>query len=310
MLAVGSAAAQSPGSLEYVAPASCPGREAWLDRVLSRLDDGASGWSRERLEAVAAGVQVNAAGTAARVVFHEGGIERSIEGADCDEVTSAAALILAIALGAGHSEVAAPPRAAAPVDARIDAPAPAASSSERRHWGLGIGASAEANGWTGPWPAGVLGVSVEALAPSRGWSLRAVGTYGSSEQAVDGRRAEFTYWGGHLDLCPVAVGSRAAWRWTSCAELHAGLLQASGDANSALATGSSRQALLATAIAAMRVETPPLWAVRLQLETGLAVPLVRQTFQFGAPEQVMFESPAVGFLGRAGIQVPLDGQHD
>jgi hypothetical protein len=359
--------------------------------VRDRLADGsggAAGWSHERLAAVRARVTLSAAGTEARVVFHDGGLERSLAGADCEEVASAAALILAIALGSSQEQTrgspdsrassaegaprgvaafegatrapdpraqaaaargsdtplpapaprknmderrpvlarrpapparvaspsAAAPRALAPAqslpDVRIDAPPSSARVADHRRWGVALGASAEANAWTGPWPAGVLGVSVDAVSPSRGWSARVVGTVGMSERVVDGRRAEFRYWGGHLDLCPIALGVLDRWRWASCAELHLGLLQAEGDARSSLASGAAQRALLATAAATTRLETPPLWAVRLQIEAGLAVPLVRQTFQFGAPQQVVFESPAVGLLARAGILVPLDGQRD
>jgi len=310
--------ASVPNAIEYLAPPACPTRTEWLGRVRERLADADAdaegGWSIERLAAIPARVTLSAAGTEARIVFHEGGLERSIAGADCDEVASAAALIFAVALG---SSTPVAPRAPDPVaapsatpDARIDAAPPASSRAGQRRWAIALGASAEANAWTGPWPAGVIGVSVDAVAPSRGWSARAVGNYGSSARVVDGRRAEFHYWGGHLDLCPLALGAITAWRWVSCAELHLGLLQGKGDEGSALSNGRSPRALLATAVATTRLETPPLWTLRLQVETGVAVPLLLQTFQFGAPEQVIFESPSVGLLARAGILVPLDGQRD
>jgi hypothetical protein len=309
-------------ALEYLAPPACPTRAEWLGRVRERLvnhdadadANAAGGWSIERLATIPARVTLSAAGTEARIVFHEGGLERSIAGADCDEVASAAALIFAVALGSSAPvEARAPAPVAAPTrtpDARIDTAPPASSRAGERRWAIGLGASAEANAWTGPWPAGVVGVSVDAVAPSRGWSARAVGSYGRSERVVDGRRAEFHYWGGHLDLCPIALGAITAWRWASCAELHLGLLQGTGDEASALSNGRSPRGLLATAAATTRVETPPLWTLRLLVETGVAVPLVLQTFQFGAPEQVIFESPSVGLLARAGILVPLDGQRD
>lgn len=191
-------------------------------------------------------------------------------------------------------------------DARHDAPP--LSSSGQRGWSLALGASLEANAWTGPWPAGVVGVAVDAVSPSSGWSARIAGVHGTSDRALDDRRAGFAYWGGHLDVCPVVLGAASSWRWASCAEIHLGQLRAQGDERSSLASGRSQRALLATAVAAVRVETAPLWAMRFQLETGVAVPVVRQTFQFGAPEQVIFQSPAVGLMGRAGIVVALDGQ--
>lgn len=311
--AVPAAPSSAANAVEYLAPPACPTRTQWLARVRERLSAAERGWSIERLAAIPARVTLNPAGTEARIVFHDGGLERAIAGADCEEVASAAALIFAIALGASGPIGAAAPDPALPSsmpDARIDAPPPASNDLVRRRWAVALGASAEANAWTGPWPAAVLGVSVDAVAPSRGWSARAAGNYGSSERVIDGRRAEFHYWGGHLDLCPTALGAVAAWRWITCAELHLGLLQGKGDESSALATGHSPRALLATGVATTRLVTPPLWTLRLQLETGVAVPLIRQTVQFEAPEQVMFESPAVGLLARAGILVPLDGQRD
>lgn len=307
------AASEGRTAIEYLAPPACPTRAEWLRRVRERLAGAEGRWSIERLDAIPARVTLSAAGTEARIVFHEGGLARSIAGADCEEVASAAALIFAVALGPSAPVASASPDAFASPgtsDARIDAPPAASGPASQRRWATALGASAEANAWTGPWPASVLGVSVDAVAPSRGWSARLVGNYGSSERVVDGRRAEFHYWGGHLDLCPVALGAITTWRWASCAELHAGLLQGKGDEGSALSDGRSLRGLLATAVATTRLETPPLWALRLQVETGVAVPLVLQTFQFGAPEQVIFESPAVGLLARAGILVPLDGQRD
>jgi hypothetical protein len=335
------------GALEYVAPPGCPDRSVWLSRVLARVADGAEGWSTERLMAVRARVTIDSSGREARIVLHDDGMERSIVGDDCEEVTSAAALILAVALGsspralppqpasarapaaaprrrvalrapegappAGRAErsagVAPSPRGDAAQGSTIDAgPSPAVRAGRR--WKVALGAGVEANDWVGPWPAEVFGVSFDAVSPSRGWSVRAVGVYGMSERASNGRRAEFSYWGGHLDLCPIALGGASSWRWTGCAELHLGSLQASGDESSTLATGLSQRALLATLVAGTRLQTPPLWAIRLEIETGLAFPLVRQTFQFGAPEEVVFASPAVGLLGRAGLLVPLDGERD
>lgn len=328
------AEAQSgPDGLEYSAPSGCPSRGEWLQRVRERLAGKTARWSIERIAAIPARVTLSAAGSEARIVFHGGGVERSIAGVDCEEVASAAALIFAVAVGGGGAPAtvaparrgASPPRAAPPprsaprsslvavppagADARVDAP-PEASSGRRRSWALALGASAEANTWTGPWPAGVVGVSFDAVSASRAWSARAAGTYGSSERVIDGRRAEFQYWGGHVDLCPIAAGAITAWRWDGCAELHLGLLRAEGDESSALASGSSQRAWLATAAASTRLTAPALWALRLQVETGVALPLLGQAFQFGAPEQVIFESPAVGLFARAGLVVPLDGQRD
>jgi hypothetical protein len=320
--------------------------------VLSRLA-GRGEWSIERLAAVPARVTVDDSGRRARIVFDEGGIARLLIGGDCEEVTSAAALILAVALGSSPRAVTAAPSSPAqsafsPAIDELPAPAtdepepalsrtapapsvaPPASSEARlapdstldaapsppptprtgRRWGVALGGALEANNWVGPWPATVFEVSLDAVSPSRGWSARVAGVYGMTERAVNDRRAEFSYWGGHLDLCPIALGGVRSWRWTSCLEFHLGSLEASGDAGSTLATALSQRALLATLVAGTRLQTPPLWTIRFELDAGVAVPLLRQTFQFGAPEEVIFQSPAIGLLARAGIVVPLDGQRD
>jgi len=186
----------------------------------------------------------------------------------------------------------------------------AEAETPSRRWGIDLGASAEVNNWLGPWPARAFAGSVELVSPSRGWSARAVGVYGLAERTVAARGADFSYWGGHLDLCPIAIGGARSWRWTSCAEVHVGLLRAEGDESSSLATAQSQQALLLTAAAAARVQTPPLWALRLEVEAGLALPVLRQTFQFESPDATLFQSPAVGLLARAGLVVPLDGPGD
>jgi hypothetical protein len=388
----GSAAAQTPAAapaLEYEAPGACPSRSLWTQRVLARLRADAGEWSAERLNGVAARVAVDATGTEARVVFHGGGVERSLRGADCDEVTSAAALILAIALGASpaadgakdpaatptppdagepapsHAALApaaptsAPPRVAPPVSARprvaprraratqpsrvaasravlmrraepraLEAPpdargaaaSPGAASevdqraldstTDAPGFSPALGGSAELNGWTGPWPTPLIGISADVVSPSRGWSARLTAVHGTSEVNVSARRAELSYWGGHLDLCPLVFGGAGAWRWSSCVELHLGVLSGSGDERSALRSGLTQRALLATGAGSTRLETPPLWAVRLGLELGVAVPVLRQAFQFGSPAETVFESPLLGVFGRVGIRVPFEGERD
>lgn len=180
-------------------------------------------------------------------------------------------------------------------------------AASRGRWGLDVGAHSELNTWLDVGPSRGLGVSLEALAPAGSWSARAGAVYAFGAGNVGARRASLSYVGGFLDLCPLVWGGASAWRWVSCAELQLGLLQASGDGASALATPLSQQALAASAAGVTRLLTPRLWAFRLELEAGAVVPLVRNTFLFEAPEQVVFETPELGLLARAGLRVPLDG---
>jgi hypothetical protein len=337
-------------ALEYTAPASCPDRSAWLSQVRSRLGQNTSAMVRPlrtRVVIAASGTEATLVFADGGGQRHISGVDCN-EVASASALIVAIALGSSAQAANAHAPNARaaaeapppapiPPRSQPRTARRVDAPAVTPSDAEPgtdtsaasnadprtdtsaasnaevssgRRWGVQLGASAELNNWLAPWPARSFGGSVELVAPSRAWSARAVGVYGLGERVVTERRAAFSYWGGHLDLCPVAAGSTRTWRWTSCAELHAGLLRAEGDESSALASASSRQALMLTAAAGTRLQTPPLWALRLEVEAGLAVPVLRQTFQFGSPEQTLFQSPDVGLSGRVGVLFPLDGQPD
>jgi hypothetical protein len=326
--------------------------------VLDRLQSEQHGWSEQSLGEVAARVTVRSSGVEALVELDEGGLARSLRGKDCDEVTSAAALILAVALGASApapppqeppqpspaspsiSIAASPtPPAPSPVSAapelerkaalrRARARRPAAAvvapraamavedhaavvapARSRSDLAVELGASGELEGWTAPGPAWLASIALDLVSRSHGWSARGAAVYGARETSVSGRRAAFSYWGAHADLCPIVRGA-TAWRWSACTELHAGLSTAQGDESSALAGGRTQRALLAAGAVSTRLEAPPLWGARIGVETGVAVPLVRQTFQFDAPTEVIFESPPVGLFGRVGLQVALGGSDD
>ena len=331
--------AASPGGLEYDAPPGCPSRQLWMRRVLERLDGAQHAWSAEDIAGVPARVTVRSSGTEALVELASEGVGRSIHGADCDEVASAAALIVAVALSASApvasgdapgrqdepgtadgvsgpppperasvasvvaSTVATPAVVATPQEDRDVAPP---ADRERGDLGVELGANAELNGWTGPWPAWLASLSVDLVSRSHAWSARVAAVYGASETSVGQRRAVFSYWGVHGDLCPIVRG--ASWRWAGCTELHAGLLSAEGDERSALARGQTQRGMLVTGAASTRLEAPPLWGGRIGVEAGIAVPLLRQTFQFESPTEVIFESPPLGLFGRVGLRVPLDGR--
>jgi hypothetical protein len=302
--AAAAASTSSPApALEYSAPSTCPDRGEWQARVAARLK-GDVAVRLALLDRVVARVGIGASGAQARVVFREpSGAERVVSGQDCDEVVSAAALIVAVALGAGAVAPAQPNRA-------VPAPELPARDLERseRGWAFALGAAAEANNWLGPWPVAVLDISVEAFAPTRSWSARLVGSYGVAQKSVDERRAEFSFWGARLDVCPLALQADAGWRWMGCAELWFGMLQGSGDEASALATGFEERAAWMGMSASTRAQTPALGALRLEAELGVSRPFWKHEFRFDQPAQMMFESPALGVMGRAGIQVALDGE--
>jgi hypothetical protein len=90
----------------YDAPAICPNRDSWLEQVAARRG-GAAELSAESLARALAGLAIDTSGTQARLRFRGSDAERVISGRNCDEVSSAAALIVAIALGSAEHEAAA-----------------------------------------------------------------------------------------------------------------------------------------------------------------------------------------------------------
>jgi hypothetical protein len=347
----------STRGLEYDVPPECPSRPVWIGRVLDRLQGASHTWSAQELEDVTARVTVRASGLEAIVELDEGGLARSIRGADCDEVTSAAALILAVALSAStpasstpaSTSPTSPPAGTSSEGSKSDAPSPATTASpvlerkaprhrsraaprasaaaalpsaqaavedrfagaegrERGDLEVELGAYGELNGWTAPGPAWLASLAVD-LVSRAGWSARGAAVYGTSEASVGARRAAFGYWGAHIDLCPFVRGA-IRWRWSACTELHAGLLLAEGDEGSALASGRTQRALLAAGAVSTRLEAPPVWGGRIGVEAGIAVPLLRQAFQFESPTEVVFESPPLGLFGRVGLQVAFGGPGD
>jgi hypothetical protein len=140
--------------------------------------------------------------------------------------------------------------------------------------------------------------------------MRFAGVFGRAQRRLNDRRAEFRLWGGRIDVCPLSLARGPSWRWSNCAAAQLGVLHAWGDEQSELARGFSRTAAWSALDLRSRVQTPLLWVLRFEAETGLSAPLLGREFRFGAPAETVFESPRIGLFARAGILVPLDGARD
>jgi len=115
-LAVSLASAAARADVTWSAPAGCPGRDVLLERVAAEL-------GRPVPDDLALDGRVEQAGARWRVVLDLADGERSLDAASCDELVSAAALIIAIALetpgGGGATDAPAPAEAAEPPETEM-----------------------------------------------------------------------------------------------------------------------------------------------------------------------------------------------
>jgi hypothetical protein len=232
--------------------------------------------------------------------------------------TAAALSATALSATAASALVPSPVAASSPTTPAgvVAAPEPdagAATGAEQvrgDRWRWAAGAGAELNSWLLPWPAALFDAALDARAPSGAWSARLGATFGFAQRRVNARVAEFRVWGARLDLCPLALARAPAWHWSVCGAAQLGLVRAWGDERSALAVSTPHTAPLAGLELRTRLQTPLLGPIRFEAEVGLGFPLLGQAFRFGAPAEEVFESPGVGVIGRAGIQVPFAGVLD
>jgi hypothetical protein len=222
---------------------------------------------------------------------------RTVSGRTCDEVVSAAALITALAIEATLSGAPPLPRESAdPASPGVLPPDTAASPSEARSRWLhawGLGATAGIDSWTpgGGYAAGIFG-ELAARAPLALVRLTLRATTGSA--SVDERSATFTSQMARLSLCPVSIEIAEPLILFPCAAIDAGRLAAEGDASAAL-PGPRTAAIFWSAAEAVLVVRWQLGAwMALDVGGELGFPLVRHTFVFEAPNQLVDEVPVVG----------------
>jgi hypothetical protein len=246
LLAPFTAAAGGPAvSLEWQAPARCPGRNAVLERVTSLLESAAE-----------AKAPVKARGTVLEplpgasweltleTVQGEGTWRRTIHARSCDELADAAALIIALVVDPNLNPT--PPAASVPPPARAPAPVPALTSTppppsaprpppaarppavSRARVPLHVAASAV--GDVGSLPAAALGGELAAGADLGRARIEAVGTVFPEVHKVIARNPER---GGDVEL--LAGGLRGCYLipWTGweggvCGGVEAGRLRATG----------------------------------------------------------------------------------
>jgi hypothetical protein len=151
-------------------------------------------------------------------------------------------------------------------------------------------------------PDAVLGAGgyVE-LESSRGLAPSArLAAFGAANGAFAGRSASFLIVAGRLDGCPVRLGSRTL-SVRPCLAASLGLIRAEG-ISVADATVADRVWLDLSALARLRW-APGAGRVFLEIDGGLAIPLLRSTFVFESPTVVVHQVPPAGAVASAGAGV-------
>jgi hypothetical protein len=232
-------------------------------------------------------------------------VSRAVSARSCGEVVSGIALVTALAIQSQvfEEEVAAAPAptvptgpAAAPgAPTTASTPPPTSRPSTWTHdFGLWFGVA------DGLGPRLTTGVgALWGLGPvSHPSFIRLVADwYDTGTMDRKGGRVRFRLLAGRLEVCPVRL---ALTRWLvvpACAGVEAGRLTAEGKN---VVTGATDHVTWAAAVLAPRV--------RLELGRGFAevvaeerFPLVRQSFEFRQPKQVVHEIPDVSFGAAAAV---------
>jgi hypothetical protein len=324
-----------PVSLAYQAPPGCPTEAEFFARLRSRVPRLRPAQRGEEARVFTVAVSVGPAGAAAHVrIVDRGGHEaaRAIESASCEDVATAAILVIALALDPKARPPAppipsglpreAPPAAAAGTFAVPSSPPPASATPAspqatlpahrergqsrppaRRPFRLGAGVDAVALAGVAP---GVLGGIKSGVSIARAGdalfspSLRlALVLAGPGEDQAGAGHAQLTHQGGRLDVCPLRATLGPPIAAIPCLTLEAGVLSASA----AGTRQARRQSVPWTAGGAVvRLELGPIEALLVEVEAGLAAPFRRYAFYF-SPDTFVYEVPRAGFRGALGLGV-------
>jgi hypothetical protein len=314
------AAAAKPGQpfrLEYWAQGRCPDATEFALKIQTRAprlrpaegDEPALGFYAELVEqAGSATGRLTARSPDGREVVRE------VRGPTCDDVSTALALIAALAADPSQP-VETPGRSAAGPKGSVARPARVARAEEpapplkppveaprEQPWTFGVGGGLAFDSSIAPSPG--YGLSIEFDAQGKGGSpwqpLLALSANRAAAPDTDtrGGTASFTWVAFRLAACPFRWPEDKPLFVRPCAFLDTGVL--SGQ----VSLGSQRRDQSKTWFASggfIRIEALAAEAVSFQLDGGVTLPLRRYSFGVGGGNEDAFRTPASGILGRIGL---------
>lgn len=242
-------------------------------------------------------------------------VVREVRGPTCEDVTTALALIAALAadpnqpVAAPVVRQAQPPRRVARPADRDDQPALTAEllaedtrAARERRWTFGVGVGLGFDSNIAPSPGYGLGIAFGAEGPG-GSALRPLFELSANRAAAantetSGGTASFTWVAFRLAACPLRLPEGTPLFVRPCAFLDTGVLGAD------MALGPRSKDESKTWLAAggfLRIEALTAEVVSFQLDGGVSVPLVRPAFGLGEGAPEAFRVPTSGILGRIGL---------
>lgn len=294
-----------PVRVEVEAPTECATAESFVARVRARTararaaredDEGPT----YRLSVVSANGRVNG------ILVADGGEPRTLSGTSCNEVVEALAITVALAIDAESPEPVDFPSTRPAASTNPAAPAPVSRTREAAGaetlstvWSAGAGVEASVTSMGAlallPTPAlfAELGPHATPLLTPR---FRAsVATFAGDLNPGDGR-AEFRWWVGRLDGCPLQVRITERLVGRPCIGAEIGALSAKG---LGISQASSSQSAWLAARGLATVAWSAVGNLSFTANVGFSVPITRERFLF-APSEVVFTAPALApFAGIA-----------
>lgn len=321
--ATSAAAETRPRVTSFQAPSGCTSQALFVGEVARRTRPSAT----EDTEALSFAVHVERLAPERHrgsVVVERGsggGSKRVVEGASCEEVMHALALVVALTLdpeGGGTERPDEPPAVEGPPASTPLAPAPAAEQparprtpsqgSSESEVTLGIGAHAAAHQGVAPdtiftvpvfVELGVRRESTPSLRARFAPAIRLGFVRGSGERAFSGvGRASFTWTAGEVDLCPLAA-EVARFSLVPCARMELGALTGEG---AQIAPARSQTALWAALALPVRLRAALTRWLFVEAEAAPRLPLQRERFVF-QPDFTVFRAPSVAWTAGAGAGV-------
>lgn len=273
----------------YAAPAGCSNRAVFVHELMSRT-------SRVRLvedTEPAALFAVDLADRGARVrgelrLIEPDGSEttRVVDGASCEEVVPALALIAAVLVDPESLTRATTPAVAAPIPPPSWRFVPSLAAGAALATAVGPGLA------FGPW----LELGLEVEQNGRGPSVAlAVEYLKNPTQTTAAGNADFSTTLGRLSLCPIRWPSTGPVFGSMCGAFEAGSVQAAGSHT----LGERRYSVLWLAVdPAVALAYRPVSWLSAGLDGLVVFPLLRDTYYFG-PNVPSYSVPAVGVTAQA-----------
>ena len=293
-------AVDASATIRYEAPATCPDAREFMKRVGQRTERARVALPDEDATVVV-NVESAESGFRARMSLSgpAGATTREVSGADCDSVSSAMALITALAIeSAAHNPV--PPAAptCAPPAPTPTPPAPRLEAPGREPvWGLG--GSVQGMGAVAP---ELMRLSEHFIEFSPGaTSVRLSYVHGSVEDVQGDFRARTRIDVGRLGFCRGLIGLASWTRLSACLAASVGAVRVEGEAARRISATRAWADASVTARWQVRV-LGPVWVCA---EAGAMFPAVRYSYEFRSPDAEFHQTSAVAPLLALGLRLSL-----